>query len=412
MPGDQPETTRWPRVARSSGGGYDAPPEPLGPDSLTWKYFGQWTGMLQGPWAGSMQNMHPQLGAAVQQHSIFFMERMPRLYRSVYPIGGVVFDGDRAPKTGAQVRDYHIGIKGVDDQGRRYSALNPDVFYWAHATFFKSAPCWPRNGSAAASPKPQKRQLFDEHIAWYRMYGMSMRPVPKSWEEFQEYWDHMCHNVLENNWAAREVLDLSTMTKHPSLEWMPDWLWRLQPERRCSAFFNFTTVGLFDPPVRELMGYTLVASPTSGCTDSSASSSPCHQAGCPSAGMMHPRKRSAVGPCDAAGYRRRTAGGDPGAQPAARGVPRQRNALLPQVQPGVGPLRSRASVGPVQAPELSWRPLRTAGNSGPRRDGRGSRRLGYATAPARRGQADASGVQRPARQPHGVSRSRRAPPRA
>ena len=48
-----------------------------------------------------------------------------------------------------QVREYHIGIKGVDDQGRRYSALNPDVFYWAHATFFMSHASWPLNGSAA-----------------------------------------------------------------------------------------------------------------------------------------------------------------------------------------------------------------------------------------------------------------------
>ena len=77
--------------------GYDAPPMPLGPDSLTWKYFGDWRGMLQGPWAGSMQNMHPQLGAAVSEHSTFFRERWPRLLRSLYPIGGVVFDGDRAP---------------------------------------------------------------------------------------------------------------------------------------------------------------------------------------------------------------------------------------------------------------------------------------------------------------------------
>lgn len=234
--------------------GYEMPAQPLGPDSLTWKYFGQWTGMLQGPWAGAMQNMHPQLGAAVQQYSIFFRERMPRLYRSVYPIGGVAFDGDRAPKTGAQVRDYHIGIKGVDDQGRRFSALNPDVFYWAHATFFKStmlAAEWVRGGLSEA----QRRQLFDEHIQWYRMYGMSMRPVPKTWEEFQEYWDDMCRNVLENNWAAREVLDLSGMTKHPSLEWMPDWLWRLNVAGM-QRFFNFTTVGLFDPSVRELMGYS------------------------------------------------------------------------------------------------------------------------------------------------------------
>ncbi|ORA52990.1 hypothetical protein BST22_10420 [Mycolicibacterium chubuense] len=235
-------------------GGYDDVPASLGPESLTWKYFGQWTGMLQGPWAGSMQNMHPQLGAAVQQHSIFFLERMPRLFRSVYPIGGVVFDGDRAPKTGAEVRDYHIGIKGVDDQGRRYSALNPEVFYWAHATFFKStllAAEWLGGGLTEA----QKRQLFDEHVTWYRMYGMSMRPVPASWEDFERYWDHMCRNVLEDNWAAREVLDLSTMPKHPSLDWMPDWLWRLNVAGM-QRFFDFTTVGLFDPAVRELMGYT------------------------------------------------------------------------------------------------------------------------------------------------------------
>ena len=33
---------------------------------------------------------------------------------------------------------------------------------------------------------------------------MSMRPVPETWEDFQVYWDHMCRNVLENNWAARD----------------------------------------------------------------------------------------------------------------------------------------------------------------------------------------------------------------
>ena len=86
------------RAVPVSPGGYDAPPLPLGPDSLTWKYFGDWRGLLQGPWAGSMQNMHPQLGAAVEEHSTFFRERWPRLLRSLYPIGGVVFDADRAPE--------------------------------------------------------------------------------------------------------------------------------------------------------------------------------------------------------------------------------------------------------------------------------------------------------------------------
>ncbi len=236
-----------------SAGGYQAPPQPLGPDSLTWKYFGDWRGMLQGPWAGSMQNMHPQLGAAVEEYSIFFQERWPRLLRSLYPIGGVVFDGERAPATGAEVRDYHVNIKGVDAQGRRYHALNPDVFYWAHATFFVGTLIVAERLCGGIT-EDEKRQLFDEHIQWYSMYGMSMRPVPKTWEEFGEYWQHMCTEVLENNKAARDVLDLTGLPKPPFAAWMPDWMWAAQ-RRLLAPFFVWFTVGLYDPPVRELMGY-------------------------------------------------------------------------------------------------------------------------------------------------------------
>ena len=109
---------------------------PLGPDSLTWKYFGDVrTGML-GVWIGAIQNMYPQLGAGVEDHSILLREPLQRVARSVYPIMGVVYDGDRAAQTGAQIRNYHRTIKGVDADGRRYHALNPETFYWAHATFF------------------------------------------------------------------------------------------------------------------------------------------------------------------------------------------------------------------------------------------------------------------------------------
>jgi uncharacterized protein (DUF2236 family) len=237
-----------------SAAGYVAPPQPLGPDSLTWKYFGDWRGMLQGPWAGSMQNMHPQLGAAVEEHSIFFKERWPRLLRSLYPIGGVVFDGDRAPMTGAEVRDYHVDIKGVDAQGRRYHALNPDVFYWAHSTFFVGTIIVAERLCGGLT-EAEKRQLFDEHIAWYRMYGMSMRTVPETWEDFQIYWDHMCDEVLENNVAARDVLDLTGLPKPPFARWLPDWMWAAQ-RRLVAPFFVWFTVGLYDPAVRRLMGYS------------------------------------------------------------------------------------------------------------------------------------------------------------
>lgn len=227
---------------------------PLGPDSLTWEYFGDWRGMLQGVWAGSMQNMHPGLGAGVEQHSSFFDERWERLFRSLYPIGGVVFDGDRAERTALQVRGYHAEIKGVDAQGRRYHALDPDTFYWAHATFFMGTIITADHFMGGVSDE-QKRQLFAEHIQWYRLYGMSMRPVPETWEDFQVYWKHMCCDVLEDNKATRDVLDLSRLGPPPFASWIPGPMWSVL-RIPIARGFVWLTVGMYDQPVRDLLGYS------------------------------------------------------------------------------------------------------------------------------------------------------------
>jgi uncharacterized protein (DUF2236 family) len=201
-----------------------------------------------------MQNMHPQLGAAVEDYSSFTSEPWPRVLRSLYPIGGVVFDTDRAPMTGAQVRAYHTDIKGVDKQGRRYHALNPEVFYWAHSTFFVGTLIVAERFGGGLT-EAEKRQLFDEHLTWYRMYGMSMRPVPKTWEEFQEYWDRMCREVLEDNKATRDVLKLENYPKPPFAQWFPDELWSPMQRRLVGPFMVWLTVGLYDQPIRDLLGY-------------------------------------------------------------------------------------------------------------------------------------------------------------
>lgn len=228
-------------------------PEPLGPDSLTWRYFGDWRGVMLAPWAGVMQNMHPELGAGVAEHSTFFQERWQRLFRSLYPIGGVVYDGPRAVETARVVRGYHDTIQGVDAHGRPYHALNPGTFYWAHATFFMiTLLVADRLGPGLSQAR--KRQLYEEHVRWYRLYGMSMRPVPESWAQFQEYWEHMCGQVLEANEPARAVLDIRHLAKPPLLRAMPDWLWSLvwRPQARLGVWF---TVGMLPQTVRERLGY-------------------------------------------------------------------------------------------------------------------------------------------------------------
>jgi uncharacterized protein (DUF2236 family) len=214
--------------------------DPLGPDSLTWKYFGDLrTGML-GVWIGAIQNMYPELGAGVEDHSILLREPLQRVARSAYPIMGVVYDGDRAAQTGAQIKSFHKAIKGIDPEGRRYHALNPDTFYWAHATFFmliiKTAEYF-----CGGLTEAEKRQLFDEHVQWYRMYGMSMRPVPKSWDEFQAYWDRKCNEELEINKAT---LDIFTI-RIPKPWFVPKPVVGAQ---------RWIAAGLFDDAVREKAG--------------------------------------------------------------------------------------------------------------------------------------------------------------
>ena len=234
-----------------------AEPVPLGPDSLIWKHFGDWRGILLTLYAGSMQNMHPQLGAGVEEHSRFFDERWQRLYRSLYPIGGVVYDGPRAAETARQVRDYHRTITGVDKYGRPYSALNPETYFWAHATFVMSAMlvC-----DAFGTPltRAEREQMWAEGIQWYRMYGMTMRNVPASYDEFAAYYDDMCRNGLEDTKAARDVLDIYRIGKPPALSWLPDAGWRVA-RIPIARGFVWLTVGLYPQPVRELLGYRWTA---------------------------------------------------------------------------------------------------------------------------------------------------------
>ncbi len=222
----------------------------LGPDSVTWQFFGGWRGMVMGLWSGSMQNMHPKLGAAVWEHSDFFDERWQRLFRSLYPIIGVVFD--RTTATGEQVRDFHRDIKGHMPDGSRYHALDPDVFYWAHATF------WYGNIRCAEVFGPpiteaDKRALFDESRDWYASYGVSMRPCPDTYEDFLAYWDHMCRNVLQDHPAVRTVLDIAELPPPPWISWMPRPVWRALA-KPVARGFTWITTGLYDAPVREMMG--------------------------------------------------------------------------------------------------------------------------------------------------------------
>ncbi|MFQ6331899.1 oxygenase MpaB family protein [Nocardia sp. CWNU-33] len=233
-------------------------PVPLGPDSLTWKIFGSLYVAPVGLFLGMVQNMHPGLGAGVEFHSEIQDEFYQRVFRSAYPILGVVFDGPRARQTAREIVDYHRTIHGVDAQGRRYHALDPGTFYWAHAVFFMQTL---RAGELfmGGLTDAQREQLWREQYQWYEMYGMSMRVVPRSWPAFQDYWRDMCENTLEATQAARDVFQLGenvTVPPFPIARHIPKPLWESIIRPFGAKLYQFLTIGLCDPVIRRTMGFT------------------------------------------------------------------------------------------------------------------------------------------------------------
>jgi uncharacterized protein (DUF2236 family) len=70
--------------------------QPLGPESLTWRCFGDLRGLLLISRVGLLQNLHPSLAAGVQEHSDLFLNPWNRLFRSIPPILAVVYGGKQA----------------------------------------------------------------------------------------------------------------------------------------------------------------------------------------------------------------------------------------------------------------------------------------------------------------------------
>ncbi len=42
----------------------------------------------------------------------------------------------------------------------------------------------------------EKEQIYLESKTWYRRYGVSERPMPANYQEFEKYWDHMMERVM------------------------------------------------------------------------------------------------------------------------------------------------------------------------------------------------------------------------
>jgi len=226
---------------------------PLGPDSLVWKYFGDNRMYLIGPRPAVLQNMLAQLGQGVLDHSVFFADTSARIKRSLPPIFRTVYESDDASsgsRAGTQVRDFHREIKGDMPDGSRYHALDPETYYWAHATFVEQV-LYFADTFVKRLTDAEKEQIYLESKTWYRRYGVSDRPMPATYAEFEEYWNQMINEVAVPHKTARYGVGYVTKG-FPAPKAVNPAVWRV-----IAVVFNpvaaFLTTGGLPPRARDLL---------------------------------------------------------------------------------------------------------------------------------------------------------------
>jgi len=105
----------------------------LDADSVIWRYGGDWRLGLVLARALLLQVCHPTIGAGVAEQSKFREDPWGRLRESLEPVLETVYAADGA-EAGARIREAHRAIRGTDASGRRYSAWEPEAYWFVLAS--------------------------------------------------------------------------------------------------------------------------------------------------------------------------------------------------------------------------------------------------------------------------------------
>ncbi|WP_458682052.1 oxygenase MpaB family protein [Prescottella equi] len=222
---------------------------PLGPDSLVWKFYGDVRGLLGFQRLAGTENCIEQLGKAVEDHSVIFSDTLGRARRSGPPIMKTVYSED-PHHWGRTVRDFHRSIKGTISDGSRYHALNPELFYWAHATFVDQV-LYVTDTFIRRLSYDEKVRIFEESKRWYALYGVSARNEPQTYEEFVEYWNAMLDRFVATKTIVYATGYIRKGVPRPRRIPAPVWAVLSAP---IDAFTRNIVVGTLPDQMREVCG--------------------------------------------------------------------------------------------------------------------------------------------------------------
>jgi len=213
------------------------------PDGAAWRIGRELALLLGGGRALLLQVAHPLVAAGVAEHSDFRENPWKRLEGTMNAVWAVVF-GTRAQadRAARRVRAMHSRVQGHTAAGTPYSALDPELLLWVHATLVDTALLvygqWVRPLGAE-----EQAGYYEEMKVAARLFGIPNDAMPATFDDFRAYMRLMLDGpAICAGETAREIAD-SVM--HPPLP---------LPLRPAMELANLITAGLMPPRLRREYG--------------------------------------------------------------------------------------------------------------------------------------------------------------
>ncbi|WP_106401230.1 oxygenase MpaB family protein [Actinocorallia populi] len=157
--------------------------------------------------ASILEAAHPQIGAALVDHSTFVAHPWRRLRNTVVSTQRIVGGDERVrDKETARLNRLHSRISGTDSRGRPYDAMDPEARAWVVATLFESTVMMCRLGGEPLDQAAQERLYAEFRALLGHLGDAGGGRLPATLAEFWPYYEKTITEGLENTEAVHAVL--------------------------------------------------------------------------------------------------------------------------------------------------------------------------------------------------------------
>ena len=183
-------------------------------DSVTWRVNQEPALLLGGGRALLMQLAHPGVAAGVAEHSDFRRRPLDRLLRTLELTLALTF----GTRTEALAAAQQINVVHQRVRGNGYSATDPRLLLWVHATLIDSA-LGTYTAFVAPLTDPEREEYYQEAKLIGGLLGLANSRYPGSMPDFQAYLARMLGGgELHVDGRAR---DLARAVLRPSIQRVP-----------------------------------------------------------------------------------------------------------------------------------------------------------------------------------------------